>query len=189
MSEVPIYKIVLVGAGGVGKSAFIERHLSGKFIKSYNSTSSTKESDLMFNTNYGPVKFKMLELPGQEKYSSHLDRYDGALGTIVMFGVDSSHSYKEVPYWSHDVWRTCGKIPTVICGNKVDIDGKRKVSSRQLSIDCHLAKNRGYPSTYYEISAKSNYNYEKPFLWLAQQLLGHDDLRFVETPIDFSCRL
>jgi len=35
---------------------------------------------------------------------------------------------------------------------------------------------------YYEISAKSNYNFEKPFLYLARKLAGNVDLRFVESP-------
>ncbi|VFV20315.1 gtp-binding nuclear protein ran isoform 2, partial [Lynx pardinus] len=32
---------------------------------------------------------------------------------------------------------------------------------------------------YYDISAKSNYNFEKPFLWLARKLIGDPDLKFV----------
>ena len=35
---------------------------------------------------------------------------------------------------------------------------------------------------YYDISAKSNYNFEKPFLWLARHLLGDANLEFVEMP-------
>lgn len=35
---------------------------------------------------------------------------------------------------------------------------------------------------YYDISAKSNYNYEKPFLWLARKLLGDPNLDFVAMP-------
>lgn len=35
---------------------------------------------------------------------------------------------------------------------------------------------------YYDISAKSNYNFEKPFLWLARKLAGTSDLAFVEMP-------
>ena len=35
---------------------------------------------------------------------------------------------------------------------------------------------------YYDISAKSNYNFEKPFLWLARKLVGDPNLEFVETP-------
>ena len=35
---------------------------------------------------------------------------------------------------------------------------------------------------YYDISAKSNYNFEKPFLWLARKLVGDPNLEFVEMP-------
>ena len=35
---------------------------------------------------------------------------------------------------------------------------------------------------YYDISAKSNYNFEKPFLWLARKLVGDPNLEFVAMP-------
>lgn len=35
---------------------------------------------------------------------------------------------------------------------------------------------------YYDISAKSNYNFEKPFLWLARKLIGDPNLEFVAAP-------
>jgi GTP-binding nuclear protein Ran len=35
---------------------------------------------------------------------------------------------------------------------------------------------------YYDISAKSNYNFEKPFLWLARKLIGNPNLEFVGAP-------
>ena len=35
---------------------------------------------------------------------------------------------------------------------------------------------------YYDVSAKSNYNFEKPFLWLVKKLLGDPNLEFVEMP-------
>ena len=39
-----------------------------------------------------------------------------------------------------------------------------------------------FPLQYYDISAKSNYNFEKPFLWLARKLTGDPNLDFVEMP-------
>ena len=38
------------------------------------------------------------------------------------------------------------------------------------------------PLQYYDISAKSNYNFEKPFLWLGRKLIGDPNLEFVEMP-------
>ena len=61
------------------------------------------------------------------------------------------------------MFRVCENIPIVLTGNKVDIKD-RKVKAK--SIVFHRKKNLQY----YDISAKSNYNFEKPFLWLARFL-------------------
>src|SRR5690606_5329705 len=80
---------------------------------------------------------------------------------IIMFDVTSRITYKNVPNWYRDIVRVCDNIPIVLCGNKVDIK-ERKV--RPKAIDFHRKKSLQY----YDISSKSNYNFEKPFLWLAR---------------------
>jgi len=92
-----------------------------------------------------------------------------------MFDTTSRTTYKHVPNWYRDLTRVCDAIPIVLCANKVDIKD-RKVKARQVTFH----RKRNLP--YYDISAKSNYNYEKPFLWLAKKLAGRDDLIFVEAP-------
>lgn len=69
----------------------------------------------------------------------------------------------------------CENIPIVLCGNKVDIKD-RKVKAKTITF--HRKKNLQY----FEISAKANYNFEKPFLWLAKKLSGDNNLSFVEAP-------
>ena len=69
----------------------------------------------------------------------------------------------------------CENIPIVLCGNKVDIKD-RKVKAKTITF--HRKKNLQY----FEISAKANYNFEKPFLWLAKKLSGDNNLMFVEAP-------
>jgi GTP-binding nuclear protein Ran len=72
--------------------------------------------------------------------------------------------------------RVCGEtIPIVLCGNKVDVKD-RKVKAKAITF--HRKKNLQY----YDISAKSNYNFEKPFLWLARKLVGNSGLEFVASP-------
>ena len=92
-----------------------------------------------------------------------------------MFDVTSRVTYKNVPNWHRDLVRVCENIPIVLCGNKVDIKDK-KVKAK--SIVFHRKKNLQY----YDISAKSNYNFEKPFLWLARKLIGDPNLEFVAMP-------
>lgn len=92
-----------------------------------------------------------------------------------MFDVTSRTTYKNVPQWHRDLVRVCENIPIVLCGNKVDIKD-RKVKAK--SITFHRKKSLQY----YELSAKSNYNFEKPFLWIARKLIGNSSLTFVESP-------
>lgn len=68
-----------------------------------------------------------------------------------------------------DLVRVCENVPIVLCGNKVDVK-ERKVKAKTITF--HRKKNLQY----YDISAKSNYNFEKPFLWLARKLVGNPAL-------------
>lgn len=93
-----------------------------------------------------------------------------------MFDLTSRITYKSVPNWYRDLVRvTDSSIPIVLVGNKVDVKD-RKVKPKQ--IDFHRKKSLQY----FDISARSNYNYEKPFLWLARRLTARADLEFAASP-------
>eukprot|EP01125_Pyxidicula_operculata_P007931 TRINITY_DN2677_c0_g2_i3.p1 TRINITY_DN2677_c0_g2~~TRINITY_DN2677_c0_g2_i3.p1 ORF type:complete len:128 (+),score=36.93 TRINITY_DN2677_c0_g2_i3:102-485(+) len=92
-----------------------------------------------------------------------------------MFDVTSRMTYKNVPNWHRDIVRVCENIPIVIVGNKIDVKD-RKVKAK--NINFHRKKNLQY----YDISARSNYNFEKPFLYLARRLVNDPNLQFVEAP-------
>ncbi|KAM4827411.1 GTP-binding nuclear protein Ran [Thomomys bottae] len=170
------FKLVLVGDGGTGKTTFVKRHLTGEFEKKYVATLGVEVHPLVFHTNRGPIKFNVWDTAGQEKFGGLRDGYYiQAQCAIIMFDVTSRVTYKNVPNWHRDLVRVCENIPIVLCGNKVDIKD-RKVKAK--SIVFHRKKNLQY----YDISAKSNYNFEKPFLWLARKLIGDPNLEFVAMP-------
>lgn len=131
----------------------------------------------------------MWDTAGQEKFGGLRDGYyiNGQCG-IIMFDVTSRITYKNVPNWHRkstnpihrhcgedliqitgDLVRVCENIPIVLTGNKVDVK-ERKVKAKTITF--HRKKNLQY----YDISAKSNYNFEKPFLWLARKLVGNQTL-------------
>jgi GTP-binding nuclear protein Ran len=170
------FKLVLVGDGGTGKTTFVKRHLSGEFEKKYVATLGVEVHPLTFNTNRGLVQFDVWDTAGQEKFGGLRDGYyiKGQCA-IIMFDVTSRVTYKNVPNWYRDLTRVCEGVPIVLCGNKVDIKD-RKVKAKNITF--HRKKNLQY----YDISAKSNYNFEKPFLWLARKLVGDPNLQFVEMP-------
>ena len=131
---------------------------------------------LEFHTNCGPIRFDCWDTAGQEKFGGLRDGYyiHGQCA-IIMFDVTSRTTYKNVPTWHRDITRVCEDIPIVLCGNKVDV---RNRQVRAKTITFHRKKNLQY----YELSAKSNYNFEKPFLWLARKLIGDPNLEFVAMP-------
>ncbi|OMH83218.1 GTP-binding nuclear protein GSP2/CNR2 [Zancudomyces culisetae] len=172
----PTFKLVLVGDGGTGKTTFVKRHLSGEFEKKYIATVGVEVHPLKFFTSNGPIIFNTWDTAGQEKFGGLRDGYyiQGQCA-IIMFDVTSRITYKNVPNWHRDLVRVCENIPIVLCGNKVDIK-ERKVKAKTITF--HRKKNLQY----YDISAKSNYNFEKPFLWLARKLVGNPNLEFVASP-------
>ncbi|AJT94544.1 hypothetical protein SMKI_15G3290 [Saccharomyces mikatae IFO 1815] len=175
-AEVPTFKLVLVGDGGTGKTTFVKRHLTGEFEKKYIATIGVEVHPLSFYTNFGEIKFDVWDTAGQEKFGGLRDGYYiNAQCAIIMFDVTSRITYKNVPNWHRDLVRVCENIPIVLCGNKVDVK-ERKVKAKTITF--HRKKNLQY----YDISAKSNYNFEKPFLWLARKLAGNPQLEFVASP-------
>ena len=167
------FKLVLVGDGGTGKTTFVKHHLTGEFEKKYVATLGVEVHPLVFHTNRGLIKFNVWYTAGQEKFGGLREGYYiEAQCAIIMFDVTARVAYKNVPNWHRDLVQVCENILIVLWGNKVDIKD-RKVKAK--STVFHQKKNLQD----YDISAKSSYNFEKPFLWLARKLIGDPNLEFV----------
>ena len=157
------FKLVLCGDGGTGKTTFVKRHLTGEFEKRYIATLGVEVHPMIFCTSRGKICFQVWDTAGQEKLA------------IIMFDVCSRVTYKNVTKWYKELTRVCENIPIVLVGNKVDV-ADRKVKARQILFP------RKHGIQYYDISAKSNYQFEKPFLWLLKKLTGDPNLTLVEAP-------
>ena len=168
------FKLVLCGDGGTGKTTFVKRHLTGEFEKKYIATLGAEVHPIEFCTSRGNICFQVWDTAGQEKLAALRDGYYiGAHCAIIMFDVCSRITYKNVINWYKQLTRVCESIPIVLIGNKVDVPD-RKVKAKQILFP------RKYGIQYYDISAKSNYQFEKPFLWLLKKLMGDPNLTLVE---------
>merc|ERR1711941_129567 len=96
--QVPTFKLILVGDGGVGKTTFVKRHLTGEFEKKYVATLGVEVHLLKFHTSYGHLIFNVWDTAGQEKFGGLRDGYyiQGQCA-IIMFDVTSRITYKKSP--------------------------------------------------------------------------------------------
>jgi GTP-binding nuclear protein Ran len=158
------HKIIIVGDGGVGKTTFVKRHRTGEFEEKYVATLGVEVHPLTFNTNHGRFTLNTWDCAGKKEFGGLRDGYyEGAHGAIVMFDVTNRNSYENVESWYEKVRKIRPDIPIVLCGNKVDVQGREV---RPEDIKKHITLELDY----FDVSAKSNYNFEKPFLTLIRKL-------------------
>ena len=121
-----------------------------------------------FFTSHGQIKINAWDTTGQEKFGGLYDGYyiGGNCG-IIVFEVYYRITYSNLPNWYKDLTRVCESIPNVLVGKKVDVKG-HKVKGKQITF--HKKKNLQY----YDISAKSNYQYDKLFTWLLRPLINYN---------------
>ena len=62
------FKLILVGDGGVGKTTYVKRHLTGDFEKKYVATLGVEVHPLKFRTTHGTITFNIWDTAGQEKF-------------------------------------------------------------------------------------------------------------------------
>jgi GTP-binding nuclear protein Ran len=166
------YKILIIGNGGVGKTTFIRRHRTGEFEEKYIATMGVAVNPLPFNTNMGTVYLNLWDCAGKPEFMGLRDGYYiGADAAIIMFDVCNPASYACVPSLVREVRKIRPNIHLVICGNKVDKHGRSVRPS-------HITIPKRFDIQYYDVSAKSNYNFEKPFLYLLRKLRGDETLAF-----------
>ena len=159
------FKIALVGDGGVGKTTYLKRLVDGEFKKRYIPTIGAEIYDMELHPP--TTRFQIWDTAGQEKYTGvTTNYYKNADAAIIMFDVTSRVSYKNVSNWYRDIRAVCPDIPIILLGNKCD-SSDRKVMARNITF------HRKHNLTYYDISAKSNYNFEKPFLNIDRILTGN----------------
>jgi GTP-binding nuclear protein Ran len=171
------YKLVLVGDSGVGKSAFVRRHLAGEFEKKHIKTLGVEVHPLTFSTTRGVICFSTWDTAGDEKLGGRCDGYYVNADAVIVFGdLTSPSSFLSMKMWARDVQRISPRAKIIFVGNKVDSEGGVK-SHEKVPWEMKRAL-----LPYYDISAKSNYQFEKPFLYLARELTGDSSLEFVPGP-------
>jgi small GTP-binding protein len=168
-----IYKVCLLGDGGVGKTSLVLRYCENKFKDNYimtiGSNFSTKTVKLEDYPNF-EIKLQIWDLAGQKHFSFvRPPFYRGATGVIYVHDLTRRSSFENLPNWQEEVQKVIGKKTSILVGNKLDLaeDGQREVAKS----DGEAFKEELGSLSYYETSAKEGLNVEKIFKEITRGIL------------------
>jgi len=163
-----LFKLVLIGDSGVGKSCLLLRFADDAFTESYISTIGV---DFRFRTvkvDNKTVKLQIWDTAGQERFRTITSAYyRGADGIIMVYDTTSSDSFDHVNDWLKEVNRYASESTSkLLIGNKADRVADRAVSTERAK---EFADDLGV--AFLETSAKSGSNVEESFLTMAAELI------------------
>lgn len=159
------YKLVIVGGGGVGKSAITLQFIQSYFAPDYDPTiedSYTKQCVI----DDIPAKLDILDTAGQEEFSAMREQYmRSGEGFLLVFSITERASFDEIHKFHRQILRVKDRdeFPMLMVGNKLDLDGQRMVWQEEAQ---QLARNLRIP--YIECSAKLRVNVDNAFYELVR---------------------
>lgn len=153
-----LFKILIVGDGGVGKTTILYRYVDGRFLEDTKMTVGTNFfiKDIDLPKENAQVKFQIWDLGGQEHFAAiRQNFYAGAKGVIYVFDLSRRYSFNNLLEWRDEVETVIGKeIPSILIGNKLDLipDDSLIISPDELTV----MKEELHFSNYFKTSAKEN---------------------------------
>lgn len=166
------YKIVVLGAGGVGKSAITVQYVQKIFIESYDPTiedSYCKKVQL----DGRHCTMEILDTAGVEQFTAMRELYiRNGEGFVLVYSVNSESSLRELEELRQQVCRIKdnANVPMVLVGNKCDLEGERQVQP----VDGVSQANSWGKVPFYETSAKFRTNIDEVFNDLLRQIIRRD---------------
>lgn len=164
-----LFKLVLIGDSGAGKSCLLLRFADDAFTGSYITTIGV---DFRFKTipvDQKTVKLQIWDTAGQERFRTITNAYyHGADGIILVYDMCDRASFAHVDDWLNEVNRYVSESTCkILIGNKSDLDSERKVSTEEAK-----KKAAELGLTFVETSAKDATNVETAFKMMSADLIA-----------------
>ncbi|XP_062607691.1 ras-related protein Ral-A-like isoform X2 [Saccostrea cucullata] len=155
-----IHKVIMVGSGGVGKSALTLQFMYDEFVEDYEPTKADSYRKKVV-LDGEEVQIDILDTAGQEEYAAIRDNYfRSGEGFLCLFSITEQESFQATVDFREQILRVKNDdtIPFLLVGNKADLEDRRYVSVEEAQ---ERAKQWNVP--YVETSAKTRANVDKVF--------------------------
>ncbi|GAP87137.1 putative ras small monomeric gtpase protein [Rosellinia necatrix] len=166
------YHVVVMGAGGVGKSCLTAQFVHNEWIENYDPTIEDTYRTQM-TVDQRQVVLEISDTAGTDQFVAMRDLYmKTGQGFLLVFSITSATSLNEIAGLRDEIIRIKDdeNVPIVICGNKADLEEHRSVPRAR---GFEVSQRWGAP--YYETSARNKTNVEEVFIDLCRQMLRRED--------------
>ncbi|KAJ3001210.1 GTP-binding protein of the rab [Thoreauomyces humboldtii] len=162
-----LFKLLLIGDSGVGKSCLLLRFADDTYTESYISTIGVDFKIRTIELEGKTVKLQIWDTAGQERFRTITSSYyRGAHGIIVVYDVTDQDTFTNVKQWMQEIDRyACEGVNKLLVGNKSDLTTKKVVdydAAKEFSDNLQIP--------FLETSAKNATNVEQAFLTMAKQI-------------------
>lgn len=168
-----IYKVCIVGDGGVGKSAILKQYIEGVFLENIKMTIGTNFyiKDLTIPELNLDATLQIWDLAGQEQFNVVRPYfYNGSQGIIYTFDLTRKMTFFNLSSWKTEVEKAIEPKPSVLIGNKLDLfdKGLEFINDEEDRAFIEKLNIRGY----FETSARNNIGIENAFIKLTTEIFN-----------------
>lgn len=165
------FRVVVVGPGGVDKSALVIQFIHSTFVDEYDPTidDSYRKSITVDDT---PAILDILDTAGQEEYSAMREQYSNSgEGFVLVYSITSRASFLEIQELSEEIHRVrkTDAWPRVLVANHCDRESERVIpqwEGRELA--------ERFECDFYETSTKTGVNVDAVFEAIVREIRVHD---------------
>eukprot|EP01134_Creolimax_fragrantissima_P001194 CFRG1194T1 len=161
------YKLVVLGSGGVGKSALTVQFVQGIFVEKYDPTiedSYRKQVEV----DSQQCMLEILDTAGTEQFTAMRDLYmKNGQGFVLVYSITAQSTFNDLEDLRDQILRVkdTDHVPMVLCANKCDLEDERVIGKDQGS-----ARAKQWGCAFIEASAKSKINVSEIFFSLVRQI-------------------
>jgi len=164
-----LHKVIMVGSGGVGKSALTLQFMYDEFVEDYEPTKADSYRKKVV-LDGEEVQIDILDTAGQEDYAAIRDNYfRSGEGFLCVFSITDLDSFSSTQDFREQILRVKGDssegVPFLLVGNKCDLDERRKISREEAE-----GRAAQWKVPYVETSAKTRGNVDKVFFDLMREI-------------------
>ncbi|XP_058747044.1 ras-related protein RABB1c-like [Vicia villosa] len=167
MSYAYLFKYIIIGDTGVGKSCLLLRFADNQFQPVHDITIGVEFNVRTINIDNKPIKLRIWDTAGQEKFKSITrSYYRGAAGALLVYDITRRETFDHLANWLEDVKEHANSnMVFMLIGNKSDLTKKRAVSTEEGE---KFANENGL--IFMEVSAKSAENVDEAFIKTAGRI-------------------